>query len=117
MATTFFAHKTRNAESTEHAELEMTLLGTDLWASISPSRRERINMGRKRGLVMRRGRSEAAISAHVALHVDSLDRHALRGENVARTFERATRAALLPSGMGELFQAVRLQGDTRRLLC
>jgi hypothetical protein len=93
-------------ERVERTEFEMNLLNKDLWAGISKSHRERINQGRKRGLVLRRGRSEAAIDAHVALHINSMDRRALRGENVALTFERITRAALLTSGAGELFQAM-----------
>jgi GNAT superfamily N-acetyltransferase len=106
MATTFFAHKALDAESAERSELEMSLLDVELWESMSAAQRERIDHGRTLGLVLRRGRSESAIAAHVALHVDSLDPHSLRGENVARTFERATRAALLPTGTGELFQAM-----------
>jgi hypothetical protein len=93
-------------ERVERTEFEMTLLGKDLWAGISKSHRERINQGRKNGLVVRRGRSEAAIDAHVALHINSMDRRTLRGENVAQSFERSTRTALLTSGAGELFQAM-----------
>jgi RimJ/RimL family protein N-acetyltransferase len=93
-------------ERVERTEFEMTLLGKDLWAGISKSHRERINQGRKHGLVLRRGRSEAAIDAHVALQINSMDRRTLRGENVAQTFERSIRAALLTSGAGELFQAM-----------
>ncbi|MEP7064901.1 MAG: GNAT family N-acetyltransferase [Gemmatimonadota bacterium] len=106
MATTFFTHKPLDAESTKQSGLEMSLIGTDLRASLSPGQRERIDGGRAVGLVMRRGRSESEITAHVALHVNALDRIALREENVARTFERATRAALLTTRTGELFQAM-----------
>jgi hypothetical protein len=93
-------------ERVERTEFEMNLLSTDLWAGISESHRERINQGRTHGLVLRRGRSEAAIDAHVTLHINSMDRRTLRGEIVAQTFERSIRAALLTSGAAELFQAM-----------
>jgi hypothetical protein len=57
-------------------------------------------------LIVRRERSDAAIDAHVALHINSMDRRRSRGENVSLDFERAGSAALLASGAGELFQAM-----------
>ena len=55
---------------------------------------------------MRRDHSDAAIDAHVALHINSMDRRKSRGEDVSLAFERAGSAALLASGAGELFQAM-----------
>jgi Acetyltransferase (GNAT) domain len=103
---TFFAQPAADAERLAPPELAMMLLGKDLWADISTSHRERITRGREYGLVVRRGRSEAAINAHVTLHINSLDRGSLREENVAKSFERAVRDSVLTTGAGELFQAM-----------
>ena len=84
----------------------MILAGTDLWAGLSKSHRERVKKGRKHGLVVSRGRSDAAIDAHIALHINSMDRRKSRGENVSLEFDRSVPAALLLSGAAELFQAV-----------
>jgi hypothetical protein len=98
--------ETDRVRRTEYA---LSLASTDLWAGVSKSHRDRIKKGRKNGLVVRREASDAAIDAHVALHVNSMDRRKLRGENVSLEFERSISAALLASGAGELFQA--MHGD------
>lgn len=87
-------------------EFALVLDGADLLAGTSKSHRERISKGRRKGLVVRRDHSSEAIDAHVALHINSMDRRKSRGENVSLAFERAGSAALLSSGAGELFQAM-----------
>lgn len=93
-------------ERVRRTEYAMPLHGTDLWAGVSGSHRDRIKKGRKNGLTVRREPSDAAIDAHVALHVNSMDRRKSRGEDVSLQFERSVSAALLAAGAGELFQAM-----------
>jgi hypothetical protein len=97
---------TGEIERIERTEFAMELDGADLWTRVSKSHRERVSKGRKKGLTVRRESSDAAIDAHVALHINSMDRRKSRGENVSLAFERAGSAALLASGAGELFQAM-----------
>lgn len=96
--------ETNRVRRTEYA---MSLAGTDLWERISKSHRDRIKKGRKNGLVVRRESTDAAIDAHVALHVNSMGRRQLRGEDVSLEFERSISAALLAAGAAQLFQAMR----------
>lgn len=93
-------------ERIDRTEFAMPLKGVELLPRISKSHRERISKGRKKGLIVRRDHSDAAIDAHVALHINSMDRRKSRGENVPLEFEREGSAALLTSGAGELFQAM-----------
>ena len=93
-------------ERIDRTEFAMLLKDVELLPRISKSHRERISKGRRKGLVVRRDSSDAAIDAHVALHITSMDRRKSRGENVPLEFERAGPAALLASGAGELFQAM-----------
>lgn len=93
-------------ERIDRTEFAMPLKDLELLPGISKSHRERISKGRRKGLIMRRGHSDAAIDAHVALHINSMERRQSKGENVSLEFERAGSAALLASGAGELFQAV-----------
>jgi GNAT acetyltransferase-like protein len=93
----------------DRTEFAMPLKDVELLPRVSKSHRERISKARRKGLVVRREASDAAIDAHVALHINSMDRRRSRGENVSLEFERAGSAALLASGAGELFQA--LLGD------
>jgi hypothetical protein len=87
-------------------EFAMPLAGRDVWAAVSKSHRERVKKGRKHGLVVRRESSATAIDAHVALHINSMERRKSRGENVSLEFARIGPAALLAAGAGELFQAM-----------
>lgn len=93
-------------ERMQRTEYALWLRGSDLWAGVSKSHRDRIKKGRKNGLTVRREPSDTAIDAHVALHVTSMDRRKSRGENVSLEFERSISAALLSAGAGELFQAM-----------
>jgi hypothetical protein len=93
-------------ERIDRTEFAMMLKDVELWPRVSKSHRERVSKGRKKGLIVRRDRSDAAIDAHVALHINSMDRRKSRGEKVSLEFERAGSAALLASGAGELFQAM-----------
>jgi hypothetical protein len=93
-------------ERIDRTEFAMPLKDVELLPRVSRSHRERIAKGRKKGLVVRRESSDSAIDAHVALHVNSMDRRKARGENVSLDFERAIPTALLTSGAGELFQAM-----------
>jgi len=93
-------------ERIERTEFAMPLPDAELLPRISKSHRERISKGRRKGLVVRRDPSDAAIDAHVALHINSMDRRKTRGEDVSLDFERAGSAALLTSGAGELYQAM-----------
>ncbi|MBA2685708.1 MAG: GNAT family N-acetyltransferase [Gemmatimonadaceae bacterium] len=95
--------ETTRVRRTEYA---MSLAGSDLWEKVSKSHRDRIKKGRKNGLVVRREATDAAIDAHVSLHMNSMDRRKLRGEDVSLEFERSTSAALLTSGAAQLFQAM-----------
>jgi hypothetical protein len=93
-------------ERIDRTEFAMVLRDVDLLARVSKSHRERVSKGRRKGLVVRRENSAEAIDAHVALHINSMERRQSRGENVSLAFERAGSAALLSSGAGELFQAM-----------
>jgi len=93
-------------ERIDRTEFAMPLKDLELLPRISKSHRERISKGRRKGLIVRRGHSDAAIDAHVALHINSMERRQSRGEDVSLEFERAGSAALLASGAGELFQAM-----------
>ena len=93
-------------ERIDRTEFAMELRDADLLARVSKSHRERVSKGRRKGLVVRRENSAQAIDAHVALHINSMDRRKSRGENVSLAFERDGSAALLASGAGELFQAM-----------
>jgi hypothetical protein len=93
-------------ERIDRTEFAMLLKDVELLPRVSKSHRERISKGRRKGLLVRRDSSDAAIDAHVALHITSMDRRKSRGENVSLEFERAGSAALLASGAGELFQAM-----------
>jgi len=93
-------------ERIDRTEFAMPLKNVELLPRVSKSHRERISKGRRKGLVVRRDGSDAAIDAHVALHLTSMDRRKSRGENVSTGFERAGSAALIASGAGELFQAM-----------
>lgn len=93
-------------ERVDRAEFAMPLKNIELLPRVSKSHRERISKGRRKGLVVRREGSDAAIDAHVALHITSMDRRKSRGENVSTEFGRAGSAALIASGAGELFQAM-----------
>lgn len=93
-------------ERVQRTEYAMTLADSELWERVSKSHRDRIKKGRKNGLTVRRDASDAAIDAHVALHVNSMDRRKSRGEDVSLDFERSTSAALLAAGAAELFQAM-----------
>ena len=93
-------------ERIDRTEFAMLLKDVELLPRVSKSHRERISKGRRKGLIVRRDASDAAIDAHVALHINSMDRRKSRGENVPLEFERAGSAALLASGAGELFQAM-----------
>lgn len=93
-------------ERIDRTEFAMPLKDLELLPRISKSHRERISKGRRKGLIVRRGHSAAAIDAHVALHINSMERRHSRGEDVSLEFERAGSAALLTSGAGELFQAM-----------
>ena len=93
-------------ERIDRTEFAMELRDVDLLARVSKSHRERVSKGRRKGLVVRRENSAQAIDAHVALHINSMDRRKSRGENVSLEFEREGSAALLASGAGELFQAM-----------
>ncbi|MEP7065124.1 MAG: GNAT family N-acetyltransferase [Gemmatimonadota bacterium] len=90
----------------DRTEFAMQLKDIELLPRVSKSHRERISKGRKKGLIVRRDSSDAAIDAHIALHINSMDRRKSRGEDVSLAFERAGSAALLTSGAGELFQAM-----------
>lgn len=94
------------SERIRRTEYALPLVGVDLWAGVSKGHRHRINRGRKNGLTVRRDSSAAAIDAHVALHVASMDRRKSRGEDVSLEFERSTSAALVAAGAGELYQAM-----------
>jgi hypothetical protein len=97
----------KEIQRVERTEFALRLAdGVDLWAGLSRSHRDRVKKGRKNGLTVRRGRSAAAIDAHVALHINSMNRRKARGENVSLEFDRANPTALLASGAGELFQAM-----------
>jgi hypothetical protein len=97
---------TGETERIDRTEFAMVLRDVDLLARVSKSHRERVSKGRRKGLVVRRENSAQAIDAHVALHINSMERRQSRGENVSLAFERQGSAALLSSGAGELFQAM-----------
>jgi hypothetical protein len=94
-------------ERIPRTEFVLDLDGSDPWARVGRSHRERIKKARKHGLGVVRSRDEAALAAHVALHEHSMQRRARRGENVPLDQDDAFMRALLATGAAELYQAVR----------
>lgn len=91
----------------DRIEFAWRLPDKDLFASLGKSHRERVKKAGKAGMTVRRGATEAQVDAHVALHVNSMDRRRSRGESVPDQFERDNCARFLATGAAELFQAVR----------
>lgn len=96
-------------ERRERCELILDLT-SDPTAQLSSNHRRNVKKGQKSGLTMLRARSADAAAAHEALIGESMSRRRLRGESVPDEHARSETEALLASGAGELFQAVR--GET-----
>ncbi len=88
-------------------EYVLDIAGDNYFDGVRRTHRGNINKGVKAGLVIRRTREEAACAQHMELIGASMERRAHRGEevNVSQSEERPL--ALLNSGLGELFQAVK----------
>lgn len=99
---TFGAHGARRSR----CEFVLGLEG-DLAAALSSNHARNVNKARKAGLSIGRARSAAAAVDHHALIRQSLDRRRLRGEAVGPGGHSREVPALLQSGAGELFQALR----------
>jgi hypothetical protein len=70
-------------ERIDRTEFAMPLKGFELLPRVSKRHRERISKGRRKGLVLRRDASDAAIDSHIALHITSMDRW-IAGNRAAR---------------------------------
>jgi hypothetical protein len=81
-------------ERIDRTEFAMPLKGFELLPRVSKRHRERISKGRRKGLVLRRDASDAAIDSHIALHITSMDRRKSLGrERVARIRARGISGA------------------------
>ena len=87
-------------------ELVLALDG-DLMAKASGTHRQRMRQGVKAGLGLDLARSDDALAIHLELIRASLSRRADRGEAVHLTFDERLFRALLETGAGVLYRAVR----------
>lgn len=98
---------------TRRSRCEFVLdLAGDLAALLNPKHKASVKRAQKAGLVIRRTRSIEAVSAHQAMMGHSMDRRRARGEDVryVRPVGPSLEfVALLQSGAGELYQALRAE--------
>ncbi len=88
-------------------EYVLDIGGDGLLDSVRRTHRGNISRAVKAGLSVRRSREVADCNQHMELISASMDRRAKRGEDVEVHQSEARPLALLNSGLGELFQAVR----------
>lgn len=91
---------------TGRCEFEIDLSG-DLAGVLSSNHRRNVRKAEKAGLAVSRTRSDEAAAAHQKLMSLSMERRQARGESVSSVGASPEIAALLGSGVGELFQVVR----------
>jgi len=95
-------------ELVRHVRTEYLLdLDHDVFDVPCHNHRRDISRARKLGLIVRRSREISACDDHLRLMAASLGRRAQRGEHVGVELDASLPQALLSSGSGELFQAVR----------
>jgi hypothetical protein len=95
-------------QCTRRSRCEFVLdLEGDLAAMLSTNHTRNVKRARKAGLAVTRTRSVEAAITHQALMSQSMARRRSRGENVGRIGPSREDIALLQSGAGELFQALR----------
>jgi len=105
------------AHCTRRSRCEFVLdLGGDPTAALSANHRRNIRRAQKAGLAVRRATSAEAAIQHQSLVGQSMDRRRSRGEPVRRIGPSLGDSALLQSGAGELFQAVRDSGALSSVL-
>ena len=88
-------------------EFVLDLTPDDLMPRLSKSHRERVRKAQRNGVTLQRTTDPAALDAHLGLHNASIQRRLDRGEDAPLQEETRQLRALLESGSGELFQAVR----------
>ena len=81
-------------------------LDLDIDAQIDRRHKAHIKKARRAGVVVKRGWSIEAVSAHRAMIGNSMERRRARGEEVPSVGPSGEFVALLQSGAGELYQAV-----------
>jgi hypothetical protein len=95
-------------ELVRHARTEYVMdLDHDVFDVPCHNHRRDIARARKLGISIRRSREVSACEDHLRLMTASLDRRTRRGEHVEVELDASLPRALLASGAGELFQAVR----------
>jgi hypothetical protein len=90
----------------ERYEFILDLEG-DLHAKLTNRHRANVRRAREAGLVVRRTRAVDAVQAHQALISHSLGRRHARGEDVPSVDSSLEPVALLQTGAGDLYQALR----------
>jgi hypothetical protein len=88
-------------------EYVLDLEGENVLGGVSSQHRRNISRATRAGLSTRRTREVSACAQHLELMNASMERRAKRGEEVEISQEVAGLSALLSSGAGELFQAVK----------
>lgn len=82
-------------------------LAADLATMLSANHRRNVKRAQQAGLVVWRTQTAEGLSVHQALMTDSIDRRRRRGENIPGIRPSPEHVALLESGAGELYQALR----------
>lgn len=101
---------TLNADCTRRRRCEFVLdLDGDAEARLERRHRHRVRQAEKAGLVITRTRSLEAVGTHRLMMGLSMDRRRARGEKVPSIVTSAGFEALLQSGAGELYLALRGQ--------
>jgi len=90
---------------TDRIEYVIDLGPSDLWPSVRPSHRQRINRARKAGLQLRCSTSEQDCQIHCEMMGESMRRRERRGEEVSTSIPVEGFLLLLRAGAGVLFQA------------
>ena len=88
-------------------EYVLDLTGGNILDGVSSHHRRNITRAIQSGLVLQRTRSASACAQHLELMRSSMQRRADRGEAVNTERDNARELALLASGSGEIFLAVR----------
>ncbi|MGI8507851.1 MAG: GNAT family N-acetyltransferase [Gemmatimonadaceae bacterium] len=88
-------------------EFLIKLASDDILAKLSRSHRQRVRQAQRAGLLLERRRDVAACTEHALLMSQSMARRRARGEDAPGDAQTTPLLAMLETGAGELFRAVR----------